>query len=96
MKVIVKEVGKSPKITEIENDLSTLQELVGGYVETINMGRGVCLLCNEEGRREGLPVNFPIGLVNIVGTAVFVAYGKDGEFTDLTDAQIEFIADFFG
>lgn len=36
MKAIIKEVGKSPQVEEIENDLETLQSLVGGYIEKNN------------------------------------------------------------
>jgi len=94
MRAIVKEVGKSPKVEEIKNDLETMQGLVGGYIEAVNAGQGICLVCNEEGKLNGLPPNFPIGRDVIVGTAVFVAYGKDGEFASLSDAQVEAIMKF--
>lgn len=95
MRAIIKEVGKSPIVKEIENDLVTMQGLVGGYIEAVNTGQGICLVCNEEGKLEGLPTNFPIGRDVIVGTAVFVGYGKDGEFADLTDEQIAIVMKFF-
>lgn len=94
MKAIIKEVGKSAKLEDIKNDLETLQGLVGGYVEAINMGQGVCLAVNEEGKLNNMPVNFPIGNDVIVGTAVFVAYGNDEEFTDLSKAQEKAVMDF--
>lgn len=94
MKAIIKEVGKNPRVEDIKNDLETLQGLVGGYIEAVNAGQGICLVCNEEGKINGLPANFPIGNDFIVGTAVFVAYGKDGEFADLTDDQIAALTNF--
>lgn len=94
MQAIIKEVGKGARVEEIENDLATLQRLVGGYIEAISAGQGICLVCNEEGKLNGLPPNFPIGNEVIVGTAVFVAYGNDGEFADLTDKQIEVVMNF--
>lgn len=94
MKAIIKEVGKVAKVEDIKNDLETLQGLVGGYIEAVNMGQGVCFVVNEEGKLNNMPANFPIGNDVIVGTAVFVAYGNDGEFADLTDKQIEAVMNF--
>ncbi len=95
MRVIIKEVGKEPRVEDIENELSTLQKLVGGYIEAVSTGQGICLVCNEEGKLNGLPANFPIGNDVIAGTAVFVAYGNDGNFADLSDEQIEILTNFF-
>ena len=65
-------------------ELETLQQLVGGYIETvptlIKKGRdGVrpLLIVNEEGRLEGLPLNGPATLLangpfEIVGDTVLV------------------------
>lgn len=89
MRAIVKRVGQSPRVEDIKNDLQTLQELVGGYIECVMVGKGIVLVVNEEGKLDGLPANFPLGNDVIVGTAVFVANGFDGDFTDLTDEQIE-------
>ena len=95
MKVIVKEVGKLPRIEDIENTLQSLQTLVGGYIETVTLHDNVVLICNEEGKIAGLPPNFGIGGDTIVGTAVFVAHDGKGEFTDLDDWQVEDIMSRF-
>ena len=93
MKVIIKEVGKNPEVREIENELSVFQELVGGYIETVTLG-DVILICNEEGKLNGSPVNFRMGYDTINGTAVFVS--SDGEnFAGLDDWQIENIMSKF-
>lgn len=89
MRAIIKRVGQSPQVEDIKNDLQTLQELVGGYIECVMVGKGIVLIVNEEGKLQGLPQNFPLGNDVIVGTAVFVGNGFDGDFTDLTDEQIE-------
>lgn len=89
MKVIIKEVGKSPRIEDIENTLEALQTLVNGYIETVTLHNGVVLICNEEGKMQGLPPNFGIGGDTIVGTAVFVGHNGTGDFVDLDDWQIE-------
>lgn len=95
MKAIIKEVGKNPVVEDIKNDLATLQGLVGGYIEVVSMGEGIGLVCNEEAKIFNMPVNFGIGHDTINGTAVFVAYGNDGDFTDLSDFQLDFIMDKF-
>ena len=93
MKVIVKEVGKNPEVREIENELSVFQGLVGGYIEVVTLGK-VVLICNEEGKLNGSPVNFKMGYDTINGTAVFVS--SDGEnFAGLDDWQIEDIMSKF-
>lgn len=94
MKAIIKEVGKPPRIEDIENTLQTLQKLVGGYIETVTLHNNVILICNEEGKLQGLPQNFGIGRDVIVGTAVFVSQNK-GDFADLDDWQIDDIMSGF-
>lgn len=95
MKIVIKEVGEPPRVEEVENELATFQSLVGGYIEVLSMGDGVGLIVNEEGKLIGLPVNFGLGYDTINGTAVFVAFGNDGEFKDLTDLQIDTIMSSF-
>ena len=43
---------------EIDSDLKSLQHEVGGYIEAIYPYEDpVALVCNEEGKLEGLPLN---------------------------------------
>ena len=85
MKVYIKEPNKKPELREVENDLKTLQKIVGGYIETVTFGN-VVVLCDEEGRLNWKPKNCVVISpsrmpVDFVGTIVFVGY--DGEdFTD--------------
>lgn len=65
----------------IPNDLHTLQELVGGYIETVTLATDVCIICNEEGRLLGLTHNCKFCGTDFVGPILLV--GVDGdEFTD--------------
>lgn len=93
MKAIIKEVGKSPRVEEIENDLETLQSLVGGYIEVVGMEENILLICNEEGKINGLPPNFSTGYDTIAGTAVFVAHDGKEDFAGLSDTQMLLIMD---
>ena len=95
MKAIIKEVGKNPKVQDITNDLETLKTLVGGYIEVVRMEDNILLICNEEGKLQGLLPNFSTGYDVIVGTAVFVSFDGKEDFTDLNDWQIENIMSKF-
>lgn len=94
MRAIIKEVGKSPEVKEIENELAEFQRLVGGYIEVVHLG-DILLICNEEGKLKELPKNFRIGNDVIAGTAVFVGFNNDGDFTSLDDFQLEYIMSKF-
>lgn len=95
IKVVVCEVDKEARVTTIKNDLKTLQELVGGYIEVLNIDDGIDLVCNEEGKIIGLPLNREIKDKNgnridiICGNMLFVSFDDEGEFASLTDEQIE-------
>lgn len=90
MKVIIKQPGKEPEVAEIENTLPALQQVVGGYIETVTLAADCCIICNEEGRLEGLPYNLTFCGVSFVGPILVV--GVDGdEFTGLNDRQIDWL-----
>lgn len=76
------------RIKEIDNTLEQLQQIVGGYIETVTVdlcrGEPVVIVCNEEGRLDDLPHNCTINGYDFVGT--IVAVGADGdEFGDLPE-----------
>ena len=95
MKVIIKEVKKQPKVADIENELTVFQKLVGGYIEVVRLDDDILLICNEEGKIQGLQPNFSVGRDVIVGTAVFVAFDGEEDFTSLSDNQIMSVMDKF-
>lgn len=57
IQVIVFEVGKEPELRTIENELKPLKEIVQGYIETFLQPNGLIIICNEEGKLIGLPIN---------------------------------------
>ena len=90
MTAIIKHPGQPAVSQEVENSLKALQKLVGGYIETVSLPHGVCMIVNEEGKLQGLQPNFRLDHDLIVGTAVFV--GVDGDqFCGLSLAQQEYI-----
>ena len=86
MTAIIKRPGQPAFSKEVENSLQSLQKLVGGYIETVSLPHGVCMIVNEEGKLQGLQPNFRLDHDLIVGTAVFV--GVSGEdFCSLSVVQ---------
>lgn len=60
--VIIKTTGER-KTVDLEDpsksELSIMQEVVGGWVEPVDVADGMTLWCNEEGKIQGLPSNYP-------------------------------------
>ena len=71
MNVLIVEPMKKPYLKDIDPGLESLQHEVGGYIEAVYpFEEQVCLICNEEGKLDGLPLNRAI-------------YGEDGEMVDI-------------
>lgn len=84
MKVIIKKPNeKYGVLTNIDNTLETLQEIVGGYIEVVPF-KNCLVVCNEDGKLLGLEPNLQFGFDVIVGT--IVVCGRDEE--ELTDIPI--------
>ena len=94
MKAIIKEVGKPPKVVDIENTLEEMQKIVGGNIEVIRVRSNILMLCDEEGKLKNKPYNFDLGNDLIVGNVLFVN-SKGEDFTSLDEIGIEAIMHFF-
>ena len=58
LKVLYIEPMKTPKIVEIDGDLESMQNLVGGYIEEyMPFDDEVAVICNEEGKIKNLDFN---------------------------------------
>ena len=88
MRVIRKRPGQVPQIVDVENTLESLQFEVDGWIEAVTFSEDACVICNEEGRIQGLPFNLELMGILFFGTILIV--GVDGEnFTNLSDAGVE-------
>jgi len=94
MKVLKIEPVSFPEIMEMNNDLFSLQMAVGGYIEVIYPWEDkVCVICNEEGKLKGEPLNRALydeeGKIYdiIAGTFLIVGITED-DFCSLTEEQI--------
>ena len=91
IKILKVEPDKAPQVIEIPNKLEEMQKIVGGYIEVFPLADDVAIVCNEEGKINGLKPNRPIyydgKIVDIIVGTFFIA-GDDisiGEFVSLTD-----------
>lgn len=97
MRILIVEPGKAPKTAELTGGLKEMQNIVGGYIQAIYpFSEEVALICNDEGKLQGLPLNRGLRdergeLYDIVcGTFFLCGAPSDGEdFTSLTLAQLE-------
>lgn len=71
LKVLYIEPMKTPQIVEIDGDLESMQNLVGGYIEEyMPFEDEVAIVCNDEGKINGLEANRGI-------------FDKEGELQDI-------------
>ncbi|TCK01383.1 UNVERIFIED_ORG: uncharacterized protein DUF3846 [Anoxybacillus amylolyticus] len=88
IRVLVKKPFEKPYITEVRNTLVSFQSLVEGRIEVLPLyPYHCCLICNEEGKLEGLAPNLKFPHDVIVGTVVFVGEDEAGNFISLTEEQ---------
>ena len=96
MKIIIKRVGESFDVQEIESlELSDMQNMVGGLIECISVGDGIDMWINDMGKLEHLPLNMALvskdGIVldTVQGDAFFAGTDGYGETIGLTNEQID-------
>jgi hypothetical protein len=91
IQVVIVEPHKKPYKKTIQNELAQMNDIVGGYIENVFIGKydglKIGLVINEEGLIHKLPINRRIvGFVNpIVGTFFISAYNLQGENVSLSD-----------
>lgn len=101
MAVLVVEPGRAPYVKEIDSGLKSLQSEVGGWIEAIYpFYEEVALICNEEGKLCGLPLNRALmneyGEIDdvIAGTFLVVGLGEE-DFCSLSNEYIKKFSDKF-
>jgi hypothetical protein len=89
LRVLRVEPGKAPEVKEIGSDLDSLQAEVDGLIECIYMDDEGVLVCNEEGKLNGMEMNRRLGDDIICGPFFLVGDDGEGDFISLTDSQID-------
>ena len=82
--------GQYPQQVEIDNDLKALQQAVGGSIDAVYpFADPVAIICNDEGKLMGLPLNRTLRDENgemydaVAGTFLVVGLGEE-DFASLT------------
>ena len=76
MTVVACYPGKTAQVIEIDGSLESMQQIVDGYIEAIYpFDDPVAIICNEEGKLNGLPLNRAL-------------YNEDGEMFDIAHGNI--------
>ena len=97
MKILLVEPEKAPERMEISGDLEPMQQIVGGSIQAIYpFDEPIALICNEEGKLDGLPLNRSLrdedGKIYDVITGTFLLCGAPPEeesFASLSENQIQ-------
>ena len=94
MKVIIIEPKEKPVVKEIEGGLDCLQKIVGGYIQVVYpFSDPVGIICNEEGKLNGLPLNRALyhqgEIYDILSGTIIVTGLTEDDFGSLTDELIE-------
>ena len=94
MRAILKKVGQSPKVIEIDNTLEALQDAVGGYTQAVYLDENIVIICDEEGKLKGKEYNFALPKDFIVGDVLFVCSSEE-DFTGIDEGAEKLIMSLF-
>jgi len=91
IRVLIVEPMEPPRVESIPNTLEAKQAIVGGLIQAVYpYPDNVAIVCNDEGKLIGLPLNRRIGHDIIAGN--FIVCGVDNRnssFSSLTEAQVK-------
>lgn len=92
IKVVICEPDKYARIAEIKAELETYQSIVEGWIDAFYPFKdSVAVICNDEGKINGMPLNRAIyrngKIIDIVAGTFIIAGLTEDSFGDLTDEQ---------
>ena len=95
MNILIIEPGKYPRKAVVSNTLSSLQEIVGGYIQAVYpYDEPVAIICDEEAKLKGSELNRVLrdedgNIYDVVaGTFLIVGLGEE-DFTSLTPEHMK-------
>ena len=99
-RVVYVEPGKPAVEKKIGTKLEDLQAEVGGLIECITLrdtGSEVTLVCNDEGKLLGLPLNRPLwdGADVLAGPGFLAGCDNEGNLTSLPQSAMDFYKEKF-
>ena len=93
--VILLESNKLPRVTDLDHSLEGSQQIVKVYIEAFYpFEEEVCIVCNEEGKLEGLPANRALydsdhQMYDIICGPAFICDCSGESFGSLSEEQIK-------
>ena len=92
IRVVLLEPGKLARVADIDSSLEGLQKTVNGLIEAAYpFEEEVCIICNEEGKLNGMPLNRAIRcegqITDIIAGPCFVCSCDKANFGSLSEAQ---------
>ena len=89
-----------PKEIKLDNTLEAMQKFVGGLIKCITLsdtGSAVTLVCNDEGKLLGLPLNRPLwdGADVLAGPGFLAGCDNEGNLTSLPQSAMDFYKEKF-
>lgn len=93
--VLLLEPEQEARVIELDNSLESMQKTVGGNIEVIYpFTNDACIVCNEEGKLLGLPLNRALyddcdKICEVIAGTAFICGTGDENFTSLSEQQIE-------
>ena len=94
IRVVLVEPGKLARIAEVGTTLEAMQQTVGGDIEAYYpFEEQVCIVCNEEGKINGLPLNRAIrdsdtgDIADIIAGTFFICDCSEESFGSLSKEQ---------
>ena len=103
MQVVIVEPEKKPVVQNIDDTLTSMQQIVGGTIQAVYpFEEPVALICNDEGKLLNLPLNRALRDSNgaiydiVAGTFFLCAAPVDSDrFECLTDEQVQIYLERF-
>ena len=99
--VLIIEPGKEPYVKAISSDLKSLQQEVGGYIQTIYPWEDlVAVICNDEGKLNGLALNRALRdedghIYDVIAGTFIIAGLSDDNFASLSSKEVEKFSKLF-
>ena len=95
LRVLRVEPDNAPEEKVIGADLDSLQAEVAGLIECVYMDDDIILVCNEEGKLNGMKLNRRLGDDIICGPFFLVSDDGEGDFASLNDRQMDLLKERF-
>lgn len=103
MQVVIVEPEKKPFVQNIDNTLTSMQQIVGGTIQAVYLfEEPVALICNDEGKLLNLPLNRALrdsngAIYDIVAETFFLCAAPvdSDRFECLTDEQVQIYLERF-